>query len=515
MQVTLYNFNKRINSTKRPTDGSTYNGFLRNSDPVSMFNPTVRFDFNSSNAPTYNYAFIPEFGNRYYFITDWVHNEGVWECSLSVDTLATYKDVIGNKESYVLRASAEYDTYVVDTKYPATANISKDATLSGDVSVRVGGELKYTTSNVSFWSIGFNYGTIILGIFGPDGNGIDYYAMSPQWFSYFAEQLYDYNPLDDKPNWWEGLTQGVAKSISNPMQYIASCMWLPFNYSRIWTRENIDIKLGLWSVGLSGNKLDVQGDMPMIDLSFNLPKHPQQSRGLYLNSSPFTNYSLYMYPFGTININSDSLINDTSLRCQIYTDYITGHSKLVLTSLPSAKVIGSSEGKLGVDINVGNATVDLVGIATSLGRTLGSFLSSKYVSGTSETRYHSTGKGPGTGYTETTNTPGHWTGSNPAAALGGFASKLLNSAPTLETSGGSGGLLAFTYNLSDAPLLLSFFSIIVDEYNEEIGRPLCKVRYPKNIPGFIQTNNVSISTGGTTQETEEVANFMNGGFFYE
>ena len=108
LSVTLYEFPKRENSTKRPDSTvtqKTHNAVLKM--PTSLIRPELTFDFGLKGNPSYyNYAHISDLGNRYYFITDWTVKEGhLWTAHLEVDVLASWKNVIGESTEYVTRSA--------------------------------------------------------------------------------------------------------------------------------------------------------------------------------------------------------------------------------------------------------------------------------------------------------------------------------------------------------------------------------------------------------------------------
>lgn len=85
------------NSEKNKLDKSLsselkFNGKLR--EESSVVNPSIMIQ--ATNPSSYNYAYIPEF-NRYYFITDMVSiRTGIWEISMHVDVLMSFKAGIKN-----------------------------------------------------------------------------------------------------------------------------------------------------------------------------------------------------------------------------------------------------------------------------------------------------------------------------------------------------------------------------------------------------------------------------------
>ena len=53
------------------------------------------------------------------------------------------------------------------------------------------------------------------------------------------------------------------------------------------------------------------------------------------------------------------------------------------------------------------------------------------------------------------------------------------------------------------------------EDNTNLGRPLCGIRKPKNIPGYIKCLHGSCPIPGTRGEQEKVQQYLERGFYYE
>ena len=80
---------------------SRFAGSLR--EQSSIINPVIRIEANS--LPNLNYAFIPEF-RRYYFVQNVTNlSRYIWELSLAVDVIESFKDSI--KENYAIISATE------------------------------------------------------------------------------------------------------------------------------------------------------------------------------------------------------------------------------------------------------------------------------------------------------------------------------------------------------------------------------------------------------------------------
>ena len=178
INILLYQFRKRHNSTKLPDTQSTeVLGELK--QDFTLTGLSIRFQFSDpSDVPGYNYAYIPSL-SRYYFITDWYYTRGFWNAALAVDVLASNRDDILSSTQYVARSTSNFDSALIDTSYPATGNAKHD-TRGMSPSVMWGGDISTNT------------GTIVLGVICSDTDSIGavtYYALSMATFSEFMHTM--------------------------------------------------------------------------------------------------------------------------------------------------------------------------------------------------------------------------------------------------------------------------------------------------------------------------------------
>lgn len=98
MILKLYNNISEKNCMgKTLLNGTDFQGVLR--EQSSIINPVIRVQ--STELPDFNYAFVPDF-KRYYFILN-IRNlsTNIWELSLSVDVLETYKESISKNTAII------------------------------------------------------------------------------------------------------------------------------------------------------------------------------------------------------------------------------------------------------------------------------------------------------------------------------------------------------------------------------------------------------------------------------
>ena len=79
----------------------------------SMLDPVILFEFSAY--PDFNYVQIPQFGNRYYFVTGITSaQKNIWQISMKCDVLMTYKLYIKALQAVVARQEYDFDPELKD-----------------------------------------------------------------------------------------------------------------------------------------------------------------------------------------------------------------------------------------------------------------------------------------------------------------------------------------------------------------------------------------------------------------
>jgi len=506
MDITLWRpgeFKKKENSTKQPASGTgtRYTGIARNADPFSLLSPSIVFDFSgvpnigTSAAPPYTYAYVADF-SRYYFIDDWTHDRGLWTAHLRADVLASFKAQIADEDLYVLRASAEYDGNIVDTKYP-TRDIFTGGSLSFSKTMTMECQYGGPTPVSRTWGTYTSQGYFTVGLFSSvsEGSaGVRWYQMDYSGFRSFAQKMF----LIDSSQWTD-IAEPIAIAIKNPVQWVSKVIWTPFFVpGREPTGVDTAVQVGKDSFTIHGcQEIDPQRSVTRFYTKVAPPKHPKAaSRGQYLNSPPYTTCCIHMPPLGVVDVDLGALNghSDDVLLDGVY-DFTSG---LVTVNFfvcaekqgkyTAVDSLGTLSGTWGIPVSLTQAAVDILGRASAV------------VSG-------ATGAAVGIATGEYVQAA--------SAAVGGIVNAAMGGAPKQHTVGGAGSTIAWSDIQWCVPWIEYQHMDIVDEYKSEIGRPLCKVRKPKNIPGYIMANNAKIEITGLKSEEEQIEGYMNGGFFYE
>ena len=478
--VKFYTFSKRYNSTKRPGSdaGTTYS--CRVLDGTAIINPKIVLDIGLTADPSaYNYAYIANFG-RYYHIREWTFDRGLWIASMTVDVLATYKSQIGSTTLYMLRAANSYNGNIMDSKYP----------------LKSGCDFSRQTITTPYNSI--NAGCFVVGVVSKGGNfgSLTYHALTAANMAALCTALIDNTVTEQNGYSLNDASLALQLSVVDPIQYIKSAVWLPFDISDI---PGTDIPASGPTGGFDVFNWHLTGfthkiltnSAPYVNISrtFSITKHPDTTaRGNYVNCAPYTIATLSFPPFGVIELDTSVLCNAANLTAQLITDALTGRGTIVLKA--NNIILNRIESQIGVPIQLSQITRDYVGAATSALGAVSNFAQ---------------GIGSAIG--------GSVTGA--VGGLAGAASGIINAAvslvPRANTIGSGGG---FSHLVGDFELDFQFFRPVNDDLAHN-GRPLCERHTPASVGGYMLIQDGDVATSGTRAENEEIQSMLETGFYYE
>ena len=502
MQIDFFrNFYKKENSTKRPEPGAghleikqTVSGHLK--EPCSILHPVISLQAppDASMPPDFfRYAYIPLF-SRYYWVDDWSWEDGLWTVHLDVDVLATYRNDIGEETEYILRTdsdTSDFNGAITDTMYPATTNFDIE-------------EVPFTNPFVTTLS----QGSYVVGIINKNSassvGAITYYAMTPAQFGALKDTLFsDANLeimgiLDNLGNLnIDDMSKELFRTMYNPYQYIASCMWFPLTISQFTGDTVTSIDLGWWNYpSLSGLKLTQQVGQ-FFDGVTQIPVHPQAStRGKYLNYNPYTKLTLYG-KFGTLPIDTSYLEIGSYLINSYKVDFITGETIFEVyiadhSAGTNRKLISKTNFLLGTPIQLAQVGIDYLGTATQA-LSAGGDLMSGAIQG-----FMAGGVAGAVAGAVTNSASGIYNAINTAM-------------PQLITSSANGSFA----NSQISTILVALHFIIVDEDIHHRGRPLCAMRKINTLSGYVLCAEGDIDLNAYDSERQEVKQFLTTGFFWE
>lgn len=473
--VRLWSFSKRTNSTKQPVldDAVNYNCNVKSE--TSIYNPKIELNLGMADDPSqYNYARIPAF-NRFYYIDDWTFTNGLWVATMHTDVLATFKSNIGNTNLYLLRASAEHDGRIVDNMYPAKVNCNFSRTA-------ITSPFKPYYDNNGF------QGCYIIGVVSDQGTygSLKYYVLDEINMAKVCQYLINDAVTIANNFSTSDATLALQNSIVDPIQYIKSAIWLPFDASDISGALTTNVKVFNWQIPdvtahFLASRLYIEKTLTPATI-----KHPDtDDRGAYVNASPYTIAHLSFPPFGVIELDTTVLSNVDNITLHLIVDGITGKGFLEVKA--HSQVLNRLEAQIGVPIQLSQISSDYIGAVSSIAGAIPGMISGFAAGG----------------------------GAGIAGAIAGGVGAIGNAvealAPRAQTIG-SGG--AFSHLVGTFELGFQFFRPAEDD-NAHNGRPLCKIRKPANLGGYMLIQDGDIGSVGLQRENDEIRQLLESGFYYE
>lgn len=307
IDVVFFQYSKRLNSTAQPalSAGTRLECIFR--EGFDVLNPELQLDLRANsdyqNPFRWNYCYIPTL-QRYYWIRDWAFDGGMWLCGTDEDLLASHKTAIGNCYIYAQRLADRLDNGSVrdggisDSMIPTVASPS----------------WSYNRASSSPFAKSLNSGCYVVGIINPDPDAVgsvSYYALTPANFKQFRSTLMGGSWITSTAE----MSVDTQKAILNPIQYVTSCMWFPFDINNVGdiTQAVHGMTLGWWSLGAIGH-MNIRSDgMYRFYVNVPVPVHPQYAatQQRMLRCAPFSTYLLHLPYFGSLPIDYEDFSSGT------------------------------------------------------------------------------------------------------------------------------------------------------------------------------------------------------------
>ncbi len=454
MQINLYNFTKRKNSTARPGDvASVRSANLKSS--TSLINPTFEISGNISEG--YNY--VMAFG-RYYFISNKTSQaNGIIELDCTMDYLATFKDIIQNTSAYIL-----YDT---------TSNIDiPDSRLSvkNDVVTAVSvGNLRSDFST---------YGICVCSLL--SSNQVGSYAISssdvqklmPDWGDVYK----DYEDTDNPFSAAAAFIKSLQYSGQQATDYVKSIKWVPIEQWGSGAGDQVHLRLGSYDLGIVGVR--VKNRSMTETNSVEIPWRYKDWR----NTSPYAEVHVYIPFIGHVSIPASQIAGSSHLWFTSCIDPVSGDMNITMSQ-------SASDG--GTNVPIGMYSTNIA---------------SDMMAGKTQMSASSIITGAATVATAAV------TG-NVAALIGGGLSAIQ---PTASTIGGIGSYAAVGQSLK-VQIMITYHNTIVEpsSVSAVMGTPACAVKRIGNLSGYVQTFGASVSMQATDTEIQAVNSMLDAGFYLE
>lgn len=471
--VELFTFSKKENSTKQPvrSNAASFNCVLKKDSGI--LNPRIELNIGLNAAPaSYNYAYIPSF-NRYYWITEWTNEHPLWVAHLKVDELASYKSSIGDSDLYILRASEDYNGNIIDSMYPATT-----ATQTSRI-----------TGNRLIPDCTLDTGMFVIGVVskGATWGSIQYYCMPYMSLARLISALLDDSTLTSAGFNNLDASLPLQKSLIDPLSYIKSAMFVPYDYNTYGGTASNTLNVWDWNLtGIANKPLLYNSYTFSNTIEIDIPKHPQAaSRGNYCNCAPYSEYTLNAGIFGIIELDPVLLRDATKISIRVIVDMITGIGRLEAWSDISNPIyLTTQEKQVCVPIQLSQVTRDYVAMSMNNFNTI-TGIASNLMAGD--------------------------IGGVIESGVNGIANGIKARVPKQNTIGNTGSFMSLLLY----PMLEATFYNIVSEDNDHNGRPLCAIRKPSTLGGYMKIQDGDIPITGTSQEANAIRSYLEGGFYYE
>ena len=274
----------------------------------------------------------------------------------------------------------------------------------------------------------------------------------------------------------------------DPLQYIKSCVYIPIAEADIKARytELHTVSVFNWDIWKDVEPAllcpVIKKDKTTMGVSrlIPIPKHPQTvTRGNFVNQRPYTNLQVFWPPFGVIDIDTTLTCNAENIELLTSVDMLTGVGILTVRCVQaddSIIILNRIEAQVGVPVQLSQVTRDYIGTVTAAAGGIASFFTGGISGGIS--------------------------------AIGEATKAIMPRSQTI----GSGGAYA---QLAAVPRLEAQFFEIVDDDITQNGRPLCEMRTPASLGGYMLIQDGDVPTALTATENRKIKEYLESGFYYE
>lgn len=345
MIVRLYHFSKRNRSTKQPDQADTYQEInVALKEGTSVTNPVLLCQ--TVNAAAFNYFYIPGW-NRYYFVSNGVSIENMWQISGIEDYLASYKASILLTSANVLYATASTKS-IVDTRIPvlSTLLLGHEQAAIPDITI---------TDSGSY--------APVLGITGKGSNGI-----------FILQNSLDVNDLlDGVDDWWATDVQSqldAAKQLffgGSAANCIKAAIGIPIVYD--WSSMGVleDLYLGSYPCkrGDGSNIRAYRITNPILkkDGSIIIPWQSSD----WKRTDNYSSIILYFPFIGIISVNASEIQNESTLNYTYSINVTSGDISLEVRTASTNKKLSVASSNCAINLHYGSTGVNTNRVAAAVG----------------------------------------------------------------------------------------------------------------------------------------------------
>lgn len=324
MQITLYSFSKKVNSTKTPSGGVSVNVLLK--EPTDILAPTVRL----SRQLHGEYNYFKLFDNFYWITAEVVTPNNWTEISGRIDAMGTCASDIKDTVAYVVR-SQQGNTLIDDNTMPNTMLSS----LVQKTEINVG----------EFEDTGCYLLSVLGGVTSSSQAGIACtYALSSITMRRVSEILTSTDFLDQ-----------IIQYFYDPYGAIISCIWIPLLPEDVATSFG-QLIIGNYETGINVPVVNKQTIKYIGGTTLNIDKTK------YTYTNRFCTMTLYLPFVGDVNLNINAFLFNPVISIETTIDVYTGAITYLITD--GYNIIATYGGSCGVTMPVGKTGYNPTGILT-------------------------------------------------------------------------------------------------------------------------------------------------------
>lgn len=466
--IKLGQLNKRVNSTARPdTSGwAVYDCVLKT--PTDLDAPTVTINTGVTDTyPAWTYGYIAAVSGYFWVTAITAVRAGVYEVTLELDPLATYKPEILATSAVVLYSASDYSKDITDNRMPVMLTKKRKTALAEYKVMQQTGCYLLATCGSSSGQSKQSFSTI--------------YAVTTGALASIAAEFNTAAVLKQIKQWFD-----------DPLSTIIFCKWVPIDGAKI-SGGVAPIRFGDYESGASGGVVSSNYYYETVKITI-----PWQADD-YRKVEPFSSGSLYLPGVGDINLPLAPLYGLTALTVTMCLDVVSGAVHYTVEDTASSTVYGTYSGGLAVDIPVTSVqSSNIGGVLSGLGTAMGGVATVAATVATGGAALPMIG---GT-----------------IAAAAGLAQL---TGASVQQSVKSSGTFAGGYSVWSGGTAIRLEiqrSISVQSpegYRERIGNPCGKNRAISGLSGYCQTANFSVSGNMRRTEKDQINALMDGGVYIE
>ena len=388
MKIILYRFSyQKTDIVKNLNNSETYTCTLR--FPTNILNPIVRIQLDepTSSIKNWSYAYIEEFGTRYYFVENIVaFTNNIYDLYLHVDVLYTYigknNSILRNDQALILRTSSSthWNKLLNDSKltFAENSTIEYKAMPDSTAVPFVFGNLTINSRNVLVSAIADADLISLIGMEGSD-NIVPYEAFYPT-----SSDGVDIKPRATNFNCGTAIylltaEQAIALARiclkdATTRSYIKSFIVFPFDLTQTLNGTNYYIvdTSGQITFGVNGDYHTAQVDASypqdiyickracfsyrLATTTISTLKTTLNQGSDFLNFGNYTKYELYLPYVGYVNIDWNVFCNYASanvVKIQLSGDLETGNMTydIIINGIPYQ----SHKAKMGINVNLSSS----------------------------------------------------------------------------------------------------------------------------------------------------------------